>query len=112
MAQGGGKKKRTEEFQRERMVRRYDLAKWTLPPLIWIVSLWVPLQGALPIAKALAGQKTTLTVSFSLTIVVSLAASSALLAVYLRSREDKKELQRLRGLVEAFEAQEGGGHSS
>lgn len=86
------------------MKRRYDLAKWTLPPLIWIISLWVPLTAALPIAKALAGQHTTLVISFSFTLVVSLVTSGGMLAMFLRGKERQKELRRLRVLIEQLEA--------
>ncbi|HEY8082850.1 MAG TPA: hypothetical protein VIE64_04750 [Solirubrobacterales bacterium] len=105
MARRGSKKKASQELEMARMIRRYDLAKWTLPPLIWIASTWVPLKASLPIAKALAGEDTSLTVTFSITIVVSLVASGAVVAMTIRAAKARAEIKRLRGLIEELETE-------
>jgi hypothetical protein len=91
------------QLERERMHRRYDLAKWTVAPLVWIVSSWIPLKGALPIAETLSGEKTTLTVTFSITIAVSLVASAGLIAMFFRARKAEKEVDRLRQVTKGLE---------
>jgi hypothetical protein len=101
----GGKKQATVQLERERMHRRYDLAKWTVAPFIWIVSTWVPLQAAIPMAEALSGHKTTLTVTFSITLAVSITASLGLIAMFMRARKAEREVERMRDLIEEFEGE-------
>jgi len=96
----GGKKEEKQanlEFERQRMHRRYDLLKWTLGPLIWIGSTWLPL-------KALSGHKTTLTITFSITIAVSVIASAGLITMYIRARKAEAEVERLRSLIKDLES--------
>lgn len=78
------------------MHRRYDLAKWTVPPLIWIVSTYVPL-------KALAGQSTKLSITLSITLVVSFVTSAALVAMYLRARKAEKRVDEMQATIKQLE---------
>jgi hypothetical protein len=96
VARKGTKKQAGLELERERMHRRYDLAKWTLPPLIWIVSTYVPL-------KAIAGHKTTLSVTLSITIAFSFVTSAALVAMYIRVRKAETRMGEMRKTIDALE---------
>jgi hypothetical protein len=95
----------SEDFYREQMARRYDLAKMVFPPVLWIAALWIPLRGALPIAEALSGKQTSLTVSFSISIAVSISAAGAMGTMWYRYRKQKEELIRLRERAEGLEKQ-------
>jgi uncharacterized membrane protein (DUF106 family) len=101
-------KERSERFQMQRMVKRYELLQWSVPPLIWIASLWIPLQAVLPIAHELAGKNTALTFSFTFSVVVSIAATGAMLGLIFKYRGRKGEIQRLREIIEEFEKDEKG----
>ena len=90
------KKQADLELQRERMHRRYDLAKWTVPPLIWIVSTYVPL-------KAIAGHKTTLSVTLSITLVISFVTSAALVTMYMRARKAEKRVSEMQETIKQLE---------
>jgi hypothetical protein len=94
-----GSKKQEEnlQYERERMHRRYDLAKWTVAPLVWIVSTYAPL-------KALSGHKTSLTFTFTFTIAVSIITSAGLVVTYIRARKAEKEGDRLRITINELEA--------
>jgi len=92
----GGKKQANLEFERQRMHRRYDLAKWTVAPVLWIASTWLPL-------KALAGHNTTLTITFTVTIAVSIIASAGLIVMYLRARKAEAEVKRLESTIAEIE---------
>jgi hypothetical protein len=83
------------QIEVERVVRRYDLAK-SVVPAIWIASFWVPLQGALPIAKALAGEHTEVAITLSISIVFSVALGAGVLSLLRRLKEQRKEMLRLR----------------
>lgn len=87
----------------QRMVRRYDLAKMVVPPVLWIISLWVPLQGAIPLAETLSGQETKLAVSVSISFAVSIAASGAMIAMFYKYRGQRDELIRLRQRCQELE---------
>lgn len=87
------------------MARRYDLARMVFPPVLWIAALWIPLQGALPIAKALSGHQTSLTVSFSISIFVSISGIGAMSITAYRYRKQREELIRLRERSEGLEKQ-------
>jgi phosphotransferase system glucose/maltose/N-acetylglucosamine-specific IIC component len=89
-----GKKRTTIDLEFERTRRRYDLAKWTFAPAIWLAASWVPLH----VAESFSGHKTTVTVSVTITIVVSIAGGGAVLAMYLKSRKQREEILRLRVL--------------
>jgi len=97
-------RKRTElAAQRaEIQLRRYELYKW-LVPVVWIASLWIPLQAILPIARALAGRQTNVSVTLTLSIVVSLAFGAGMLAMFIRSRAQRRELRRLRSRITELE---------
>ena len=79
-----------------RVGQRYALARQAIPPALWIVSLWVPLQAVQPIADTLAGQDTSLSVTFSVTIGISIALGAGMMALLGRSRGQRAELLRLR----------------
>jgi hypothetical protein len=87
-----------------RVERRYDLAR-SIVPVAWIASLWIPLQGAIPIAEALAGQDTNVTLTVSISIVFSLAVSAGFLALLRRTKEQRDELRRLRRRCNDLETQ-------
>ena len=91
MPRQGGKKRTKIDLEFERTRRRYDLAKFTLAPAVWLVASWVPLQ----IAESFSGEDTSLTISMGITISVSVVAGGTLLAMLLKSRRDKEEIKRL-----------------
>jgi hypothetical protein len=74
---------------------RYELFKWFIPA-IWLVALWIPLQAALPIARALAGKHTDVAITFSLSITVSVVLGGTVYALLRRSKEQRAEIIRLR----------------
>lgn len=78
------------------MHRRYDFAKWTVAPVVWIASTYIPL-------KAISGHKTSLNVTLSLTIAFSLVTSAGLVAMYLRARKAENDNSRLRGTIKDLE---------
>jgi phosphopantetheine adenylyltransferase len=83
------------------MHRRYDFAKWTVAPVVWIASTYIPL-------KAIAGHKTILNVSFSITIVVSIVTGASLLTMYLRARKAEEANEELHDTIRELEgAREG-----
>jgi hypothetical protein len=88
VARKESKKQADRQLERERMHRRYDLMKWTVAPVVWIASTWLPL-------KALAGHKTSLTITFTITIAISIIASASLIVMYIRARRAEAEIQRL-----------------
>jgi hypothetical protein len=95
----GGRKRTEIDLKFERTRRRYDLAKWTLAPAIWLAASWVPLQ----VATKFSGHKTTVTVSITITLVVSIAGGGALIAMFLKMRKQREEVQRLRVLTAELE---------
>lgn len=92
MARDGGKKRTRVDLEFERTRRRYDLAKWTLGPAVWLVASWVPLQ----IAESFSGQDTKLTVSISISIAVTLAGVAGTVANYVKAKRLETENDRLR----------------
>jgi hypothetical protein len=98
------------ELEILRVQRRYDLLT-RLAPAVWIASLWIPLQAVQPIADALAGKDTNVAVTVSVSIVVTLSVSAGLIALMRRTREQRKELERLRKRCGELEAalEEAGG---
>jgi hypothetical protein len=77
--------------------QRYELAKWVVPPVFWIASLWIPLQAVQPIAEDLAGEDTSVTFTFTFSVAISIALGAGMIALWLRSRGQRGELLRLRG---------------
>ncbi len=81
--------------QAEVALRRYELLK-SLVNILWVVSLWIPLRAALPIAEAFAGKDTNVNFTLTLSIGISVAMGAGLLASLSRSRARKDEIRRLR----------------
>lgn len=92
MARKGPPKRTKLDLEFDRTRRRYDLAKWTLAPAIWLLSSWVPLH----VAERFSGHKTTVTVSVGITIGVSIAGLVSLVTVYMRAKRAESENDRLR----------------
>jgi hypothetical protein len=92
----GSKKQANFELERERMHRRYDFAKWTVAPVLWIASAYIPL-------KAIAGHKTDLNVSLTITIAVSLVTSAGLIAMWVRARKAERANEELRDTIRELE---------
>ena len=86
-----GKKRTKLDLEFERTERRYDLAKWTLGPAVWLVASWVPLH----VAESFSGRDTSLTVSISVTIAVSVIFGGTALTMWVKSKKDRNEVQRL-----------------
>jgi hypothetical protein len=93
-----GKKQANLELERQCMHRRYDLAKWTVAPVVWIVSTYIPL-------KAIAGHRTSLNVSLSITIAVSIVTGAGLIAMYLRARKAERANDEFRETIRGLEAE-------
>lgn len=101
MPRTGGKKQANFELERERMHRRYDLAKWIISPVFWIASTYIPL-------KAIAGHKTSLSITLSFTIAVSVVTSLGLLTMWVRARKAEQANEELRSTIRELEgAKEG-----
>ncbi len=83
---------------------RWESFKW-LVPAVWIAAVWIPLQAALPIVRALAGKNThvDITLAFSLSIVVTLSVGGGFAAVLRRSRAQREEIVRLRRRISQLE---------
>lgn len=92
------------EADRHLAAARWESFKWLIPA-VWIAAVWVPLQAALPIVRALAGKNTHLDVTlvFSLSIVVTLSAAGGFAALLRRSRAQREEIIRLRRRVSQLE---------
>jgi len=84
-----------EPTQADLQLKRYELAK-SVVPVFWIAALWIPLRGALPIARTLAGKHTNVTLTVTISIAFSVALSAGVLALLRRSKEQRDELRRLR----------------
>jgi hypothetical protein len=85
----------TDDLVVQRSLKRWEVARM-LVPVVWIVSLWFPIKAATPIAEALAGEDTNVTVTFSLTIVFTLAFGAGVLSLWLKNRSQANEIRRLR----------------
>jgi hypothetical protein len=92
------------ELERERVAQRYGLARMCVP-VFWIVALYVPIRAAEPVAEVLAGKNTSLTVTFSVTIAISLVLGGTVIAQRMRIRAQGNELRRLRRRLEDKERQ-------
>lgn len=75
--------------------RRYEVAK-SLVYVLYIAALWIPLQAVRPIAEAFAGKDTSVTLTITITIGLSVAFGAGMLAILVRTREQRRELRRLR----------------
>jgi ABC-type nitrate/sulfonate/bicarbonate transport system permease component len=82
----------------------YDLIK-KLVPALYIISFYLPIKAAAPIAESLAGQETT--VSIKITIAVSIVFTLTLAATgyFLRRRikEQQGQILRLRRRCDELE---------
>jgi len=83
-------------------LRRYDLLK-SLVPVAYIASLWVPIRAVQPIAEALAGKDTNVTITIAISIVFSIALGAGVVALLRRSSTQRQELQRQRRLIAQLE---------
>ena len=90
-----GEKQEPTQADIQLTTARYELFKWFVPA-VWLGALWIPLQAALPIAKALAGENTNVALTFSLSITVSLVLGGTVYALLRRNREQRAEIIRLR----------------
>lgn len=105
----GGKSKvepfEPTEADRQLMAARWETFKWLIPA-VWIAAIWIPLQAALPIVRALAGKHTSfsVTLTFSLAITVSIALAGGFFAQWRQLRAQRAELIRLRRRVATLEA--------
>jgi hypothetical protein len=91
----GGVRNGDDSVGVEKWDQRYELAKSVIP-IFWILSLWVPLRGALPIAETLAGKDTNVAVTVSISIAFTVALGAGVLALLQRSKAQRAELVRLR----------------
>jgi hypothetical protein len=91
----------------ERVARRYDLAK-SLVPVAWIAALWIPIQAAVPIARALAGKHTDLTVTISISIAFTVALGAGVASLLRKNKEQRDELRRQRRRITTLEQELGG----
>lgn len=92
----------------QRIGRRYDLAK-SVVPVAWIAALWIPIRGALPIARVLAGKHTDLTLTVSISIAFTFALGAGVLALLRNAKAQGDELKRVRRRCAALEIELKGG---
>jgi hypothetical protein len=71
--------------------------------VFYIAALAIPLLPAIRIADSLSGKNTSVHVAVSINIVISLAVSAGAVALYLKTRSQGKELQRLRDRIHQLE---------
>jgi hypothetical protein len=83
------------QLEVQTVAQRYDLAR-RIVPIFYILALALPIRAAVPIAEALGGQDTNVTVTVSLSVVISVALSGAYLALWRKNRQQAAELRRLR----------------
>ena len=93
------------EADRQLTAARWETFKWLIPA-VWIAAIWIPLQAALPIVRAVAGKHTSLsvTLTFSLAITVSIALAGGFFAQWRQLRAQRAELIRLRRKIATLEA--------
>lgn len=85
-----------------RIATRYDLYKRLIPVLYIVVSA-VPIWAMIPIAQALAGRQTNLTVTLTAGITVSAILGGGNAWQYVVGRGRRAEIQRLRQRVSKLE---------
>jgi hypothetical protein len=88
--------------QAEAQLRRYELLK-SLVNILWVVSLWVPLQAARPIAETFAGKDTNVEFTLTVSLGISVALGAGLLAQLTKARAQRDELRRLRRRISDLE---------
>lgn len=84
-------------------VGRYQAITRAMPAL-WVIAAWVPIQAITPIARALAGRHTSVSVVFSLSITFSIVIGGSLLVQRKKIRAQAAELIRLRARCDQLEA--------
>lgn len=89
----------------QRSIQRYELAKWTLAPAIWLAACWIPLQAILPIAKVFAGKHTSVGITISISIAFSVVMGGSVVALLIRDSKRRQETERLRRRTEKLEKQ-------
>ena len=83
---------------------RYEVLK-RLSNAFLILCAALPIYAASSIAAALAGKHTTLSVTFTISIVLTLSVSAGLVKLLQKTRKQTAELQRQRGRIEQLESE-------
>lgn len=87
-----------------RIAGRYDLARRCVPAL-YIVAFYIPLRAVQPIADAMAGKDTNVSVSIGVSITISVVLSATVVTLLLKSRAQGRELTRLRQRITELEGE-------
>ena len=97
---------RGENLDERRLIERYGLARILVTGVVVVGSiavLWIPLQAVLPIANVLAGKKTSLSVTVTLTFVFTIAFGGTTLLLLIKNRRQRADLRRQRRRMGALE---------
>jgi hypothetical protein len=89
-----------------RIVHRYELAKLAVLVVLGLPGIALEILACVPVAHALAGKHTTLTISISLVVSIALTASLAVTGLVFRAKTRRQgdELRRLRERSSRLEA--------
>lgn len=85
-----------------RTVGRYQLFR-SLAPAIWIATSALPIVAAVPVARALSGKDTNVTLTVSISIAFTLIVGGTVLALLRKTAAQRAEIERLRRRIEELE---------
>jgi hypothetical protein len=77
--------------------------------LLAIAMLWIPLQAVQPMVDALAGKNTRVSLVITLTVVLTVAISGGLGAMWVKMRRQRAQIQQMRTRIQVLEARQGVG---
>ena len=102
-ARRAARKAQDREIELAHVKGRYEfwtrlLCGWWSP--LTVASLYIPIRAVQPIANALAGKHTTVSITISVTIVLSIALAGGVATLLKKNRTLTVEVSRLRKRLE------------
>lgn len=76
-----------------------------LASALWIAAIWFPFKAAQPIADSLAGEDTSVALSFSISLALAGVSTVTAIVALVRAARQKGELQRLRTRCNELESE-------
>ena len=104
MAERGQAGREPSTGEVEIALKRYEVFKNAVL-VAWIAALWFPLKAATPIAEALAGNTTNVTLTVTFTLALSVALGSGVFALWNKTKSQSQELKRLRRRCDDLEGE-------